>query len=113
MNKKQSVEYAAAFFERTSPELAQELTIRPVDEVHDVADACLLAIMWLEEHCSIPILSSQPRPLLSGCPVSMALALTYAKVNVNRRKGAANITRRIAVTERIAASLATFLSTIP
>ena len=33
-DKKQSVEYAAAFFERTGPELAQELTIRPVDEVH-------------------------------------------------------------------------------
>ena len=111
-DKKQSVEYAAAFFERTGPELAQELTIRPVDEVHDVADACLLAIMWLEEHCSIPILSSQPRPSPSGCLVSKVLALTYAKVNVNRRKGA-NITRRIAVTARIAASRATFLSTIP
>lgn len=111
-NKKQSVDYAAAYFKRTSPELAQELTFRPVDEVHDVADACLLAIMWLEEHCSIPILSSQPCPLPSGCPVSKALALTYAKANVNCRKGA-NITRRIAVTARIAASHATFLSAIP
>ncbi len=47
----------------------------------------------------------------SGCPVSKALALTYAKVNVNSRKGA-NITRRIAVTARIGASHATFLSVI-
>ena len=110
-DKNQSVRYAAAFFEWISPELARELTIRPVDEVHDVADACLLAIMWLEERCGIPILGSQPSPSPSGCPVSKTLALTYAKVDVNRRKGA-NITRRIAITARIAASRATFLLTI-
>jgi hypothetical protein len=111
-DKTQATAYASCYLKTKCPELAEELTSRPVDEVHDVADACLLAIMWLQEHCCIPILNSQPCPLPSGCPVSKALALTYAKVNVNGRKGA-NITRRIAVTARIAASRATFVSTIP
>ena len=110
-NKEQSVSYAVAFLKDKCPALVEYFTNHPVDEVHDVADACLLAIMWLEEHFSMPILKSQPCPLPSGCPVSKALALTYAKVNVNSRKGA-NITRRIAVTARIAASHATFLSLI-
>jgi len=111
-DKSQSVAYAAAYFADTSPELVQDLTGRPVGEVHDVADACLLAIMWLEEHCHIPILNSQPNPLPSGCAVSKTLALMYEAANVNGRKGA-NITRRIAVTARIAASRAKFLSSTP
>ena len=84
-NKEQSAAYAASYFKKTSPELAEDLTSRPVDKVHDVADACLLAIMWLQEHCSMPILNSQPCPLPSGCPVSKALSFSYAKANVNGR----------------------------
>ena len=111
-DKKQSIAYAQTYFADISPELAHELVSRPVNEMHDVADACLLAIMWLEEHHRIPILNSTTNPQPSGCTVSGTLANMYEAANVNERKGA-NITPRIAVTARIAASRARFVSSIP
>jgi hypothetical protein len=68
-DKSQSIAYASAYFADSSPELVQDLTNRPVGEMHDVADACLLAIMWLEEHHHLPILNSLPSPVPSGCPI--------------------------------------------
>lgn len=111
-DKRQSVAYAATYFANQNPALSQYLTDHPLEEVHDIADASLLHIMWLEEHCHMPILGSLPRPAPSGCSISKTLASIYQAVNVNDRKGS-NITRRIAVTARIAASSAKFLSRVP
>jgi hypothetical protein len=111
-DKSKSIAYAAAYFANTSPKLVQDLTSRPVSDMHDVADACLLAIMWLEEHSHLPILNSQFYQVPSGCPVSETLAFMYRAANVNGRKGS-NITRSIAVTARIAASTAKFLTSFP
>ena len=111
-DKLQSVAYARDYFADICPELVQYLTYNSVGEVHDVADACLLVIMWLEEHFRIPILNSPLRPVPSDCNVSQTLAIMHETADVNGRKGA-NITRRIEVTARIAASRARFLSSVP
>jgi hypothetical protein len=96
--KNQRIAYASAYVADTNQELVQHLTGLPVGEMHDVADACLLAIKWLEVHYHhLPVLHSLSHPVPSGCPVSEILACMYEAANVNRMKGT-NITRCIAVT---------------
>ena len=70
--------------------------------------ACSVAIMFLQEQFGIPILDIPDLAAPSGCLVAGTLAAMYEAVDVNGRKGA-NITSRIIITGRIAASRAHFI----
>ena len=107
-DKRQSIAYAAEYFQEACSELSDFLQGHPVGQVHDIADACLLAIMWLQEQHSVPLPKSPPLAESSGCHVASTLASIYRAINVNGRKGS-NIARHMEVTARIAGSRAIFV----
>ena len=109
-NKQESVKYASTYFNPICPPLADFLINHPLHETHDVADAALLGIIHLEERYGFPILDVPDLAVPSGCEVAGTLTAIYKVADVNGRKGA-NITRRMVVTARIAASRVQFVQT--
>ena len=74
------VAYAAFkfYFEEKCSALPEFLKGYPVDQVHDdIADACLLAIMRLQENHPIPSLNSLAVSAPSARPVARVLASMY------------------------------------
>jgi hypothetical protein len=84
-----------------SPELACYFSQGP--HTHDIADAALFTIMWMQEEFGIPALG-MPAPMeASGCVLARRLADLYQRTKATCRDGS-NVARRSVVANRIAAS---------